>query len=134
MLSWYRPSCSLYVLDFKIWRRAGRVRVNFDQQVHNISNLKSRPLSGKLPRLFMYHHLHVPLFYFLSVLVNESSGLPYLSALGDFDDAELLELDESLAKEAPSSSVLPTSSQNTESFDNPYLRPAKRARKTIKPS
>ncbi|XP_022792490.1 transcription initiation factor TFIID subunit 8-like [Stylophora pistillata] len=68
------------------------------------------------------------------LLVNESSDLPYLSALGDFDDAELLELDETVAKETPSNSVLPTSSQNTESFDNPFLRPAKRARKTIKPS
>ncbi|KAJ7369484.1 transcription initiation factor TFIID subunit 8 [Desmophyllum pertusum] len=61
------------------------------------------------------------------LLVNDSNDLPYLSAVGDFDETELQEQDES-----SSNSVLPASS--TDSFDNPYLRPAKRSRKVLKPS
>ncbi|KAJ7369486.1 hypothetical protein OS493_038676 [Desmophyllum pertusum] len=67
------------------------------------------------------------LYTILEVLVNDSNDLSYLSAVGDFDETELQEQDES-----SSNSVLPASS--TDSFDNPYLRPAKRSRKVLKPS
>ncbi|KAJ7370565.1 transcription initiation factor TFIID subunit 8 [Desmophyllum pertusum] len=61
------------------------------------------------------------------LLVNDSNDLSYLSAVGDFDETDLQEQDES-----SSNSVLPASS--TDSFDNPYFRPAKRSRKVLKPS
>jgi len=73
--------------------------------------------------------------FFAVVLVNELNDLPYLSAVGDLDEAELQEQDVPLDKEILSNGVLPTSTQGTaDSFDNPFLRPAKRARKVAKPS
>ena len=54
--------------------------------------------------------------------------------MGDFDETELQEQDAPLNKELLPNGVLPTSSQGTDSFDNPFLRPAKRARKVAKPS
>ncbi|XP_020609164.1 transcription initiation factor TFIID subunit 8-like [Orbicella faveolata] len=68
------------------------------------------------------------------LLVNELNDLPYLPAVGDFDETELQEQDAPLNKELLPNGVLPTSSQGTDSFDNPFLRPAKRARKVAKPS
>ena len=50
-------------------------------------------------------------FFFAAVLVNDSNDLSYLSAVGDFDETELQEQDES-----SSNGVLPASS--TDSFDN----------------
>jgi len=72
--------------------------------------------------------------FFVAVLVNELNDLPYLPAVGDFDETELQEQDAPLNKELLPNGVLPTSSQGTDSFDNPFLRPAKRARKVAKPS
>lgn len=66
--------------------------------------------------------------------MNELNDLPYLSAVGDFDEAELQEQDAPLDKELLSNGLLPSSTQGTDSFDNPFLRPAKRARKVAKPS
>jgi len=63
------------------------------------------------------------------LLVNESPVLPYLSAVGDPD-----ELDLQARQESPSNGIFPTSTQSTDSFDNPYLRPAKRIRKAPKQS
>lgn len=72
--------------------------------------------------------------FFAVVLVNELNDLPYLSAVGDLDEAELQEQDVTCDTEILSNGVLPTSTQGTDSFDNPFLRPAKRARKVAKPS
>lgn len=66
--------------------------------------------------------------------MNESNDLPYLSAVGDFDETELQEHDVQLDKESPSNGLPPGNTQSTDSFDNPYLRPAKRPRKSVKPS
>ena len=66
--------------------------------------------------------------------MNELNDLPYLSAVGDFDEGELQEQDVPLDKESLSNGVLPTSTQGTDSFHNPFLRPAKRARRVAKPS
>ncbi|XP_078368827.1 transcription initiation factor TFIID subunit 8-like [Oculina patagonica] len=68
------------------------------------------------------------------LLVNELNDLPYLSAVGDFDENELQEHDVQLDKETSSNGLPPGNTQTTDSFDNPYLRPAKRPRKGVKPS
>ena len=78
------------------------------------------------PKVFV--NLYVCIF-FAAVLVNELNDLPYLHAVGDFDETELQEQDVPLDKELLSNGVLPTNTQGTDSFDNPFLRPAKRARK-----
>ena len=83
------------------------------------------------PKVFV--NLYVCIF-FAAVLVNELNDLPYLHAVGDFDETELQEQDVPLDKELLSNGVLPTNTQGTDSFDNPFLRPAKRARKIAKPS
>lgn len=76
-----------------------------------------------------------PFLFFSSVLVNESPVLPYLPAVGDLDEVELPEQDSTL-RESQSSGMLPTNAPSTESLnnDNPYMRPSKRIRKTLKPS
>ena len=78
-------------------------------------------------------NLYVCIF-FAAVLVNELNDLPYLHAVGDLDETELQEQDVSLDKELLPNGQLPTTTQGTDSFDNPFLRPAKRARKVTKPS
>lgn len=76
-----------------------------------------------------------PFLFFSSVLVNESPVLPYLPAVGDLDEVELPEQDSAL-RESQSGGMLPTNAPSMESFnnDNPYMRPAKRIRRTLKPS
>lgn len=76
-----------------------------------------------------------PFLFFSSVLVNESPVLPYLPAVGDLDEVELPEQDSAL-RESQSGGMLPTNAPSTESFnnDNPYMRPPKRIRRTLKPS
>ncbi|XP_068706244.1 transcription initiation factor TFIID subunit 8-like [Montipora foliosa] len=64
------------------------------------------------------------------LLVNESPVLPYLTAVGDLNELEL-PLQESSIRDSPSNGMVVT---NTDSFDNPYLRPAKRIRKTLRTS
>ena len=66
--------------------------------------------------------------------MNELNDLPYMPAVGDFDETELQEQDVPLDKDLLPNGLLPTSSQGTDSFDNPFLRPAKRGRKVAKPS
>ena len=83
------------------------------------------------PKVFVNLYLCI---FFAAVLVNELNDLPYLSAVGDFDETELQEQDVPLDKELLSNGVLPTNTQGTDSFDNPFLRPAKRPRKIAKPS
>ena len=99
-------------------------------------DLKKRkcPCMRAVPILFISSN-SFPFFSFSSVLVNESPVLPYLPAVGDLDEVELPEQDSAL-RESQSSGMLPTNAPSTESFnnDNPYMRPAKRIRKTLKPS
>ena len=70
---------------------------------------------------------------FSAVLVNETPVLPYLQAVGDLDEIELLP-EGTNVRESSSNGMLSTGLPNTDTCDNPYLRPAKRLRRTLKTS
>lgn len=72
-------------------------------------------------------------FVFSAVLVNETPVLPYLQAVGDLDEIELLP-EGTNVRESSSNGMLSTGLPNTDTCDNPYLRPAKRLRRTLKTS
>ncbi|KAK2568509.1 Transcription initiation factor TFIID subunit 8 [Acropora cervicornis] len=67
------------------------------------------------------------------LLVNETPVLPYLQAVGDLDEIELLP-EGTNVRESSSNGTLSTGLPNTDTCDNPYLRPAKRLRGTLKTS
>lgn len=67
------------------------------------------------------------------LLVNETPVLPYLQAIGDLDEIELLP-EGTNVRESSSNGMLSTGLPNTDTCDNPYLRPAKRLRRTLKTS
>ena len=134
MYSNYKIICT--VLSLSLFLFPSYVSILLNVNVFSIKpyGFKKEKTVRAVPILVIFSNLF-SFFCFSSVLVNESPVLPYLPAVGDLDEVELPEQDSAL-RESQSSGTLPTNAPSTESFnnDNPYMRPAKRIRKTLKPS
>ena len=134
MYSNYKIICTLLSLSLFLFPSYVSILLNVNVSSIKPYGFKKEKTVRAVPILVIFSNLF-SFFCFSSVLVNESPVLPYLPAVGDLDEVELPEQDSAL-RESQSSGTLPTNAPSTESFnnDNPYMRPAKRIRKTLKPS
>ena len=134
MYSNYKIICTLLSLSLFLFPSYVSILLNVNVFSIKPYGFKKEKTVRAVPILVISSNLF-SFFCFSSVLVNESPVLPYLPAVGDLDEVELPEQDSAL-RESQSSGTLSTNAPSTESFnnDNPYMRPAKRIRKTLKPS